>query len=66
MDHVEPGVPAASWLVHKLDGTQNAFDAQCAGGSCGARMPLNQPQVSAAVRDAIRSWIANGALNDCP
>jgi hypothetical protein len=66
MDRVEPGDPAASWLVYKLDGTQNAFDAQCAGGACGARMPINQPQLSAAVRDAIRAWIMDGAANDCP
>ena len=66
LDRVEPGDPDASWLVFKLDGTQNGFDAQCAGGSCGGRMPLNRPQLSAAVRDAIRTWIAGGAIDDCP
>jgi hypothetical protein len=65
MDRVEPGDPGASWLMYKLDGTQNQFDAQC-GGSCGGRMPLNQPQLSAGVRDAIRTWIMDGAVNDCP
>jgi hypothetical protein len=66
MNRVAPADPAASWLVYKLDGTQNTFDAQCVGGSCGGRMPLNRPQLSAAVRDAIRTWIMNGAANDCP
>jgi hypothetical protein len=66
MKLVEPGNPAASWLVHKLDGTQNGFDAQCAGGSCGAAMPVGQPLLPPAVRDAIRAWIAGGAANDCP
>ena len=66
MNRVAPGDPAASWLVYKLDGTQNGFDAQCVGGSCGGRMPLNRPQLSAGVRDTIRAWIANGAANDCP
>jgi len=66
MRRVEPGSPAASWLVHKLDGTQNGFDAQCPGGSCGSQMPLNQPQLPLSVRDAIRAWISTGAANDCP
>jgi outer membrane protein assembly factor BamB len=66
MRRVEPSDPTTSWLVHKLDGTQNTFDAQCVGGSCGTSMPLNQPQLPAAVRDAIRTWITNRAMNDCP
>lgn len=66
MKRVMPGDPDASWVVYKLDGTQNTFDAQCVGGSCGGRMPANRPQLSAAVRDAIRTWITDGAANDCP
>ena len=66
MDRVEPGAPTMSWIVYKLDGTQNTFDAQCLGGSCGARMPINQPQLSAGARAAISAWITNGAVNDCP
>jgi polyvinyl alcohol dehydrogenase (cytochrome) len=66
MDLVEPGDPTASWLVYKLDGTQGTFTAQCTGGSCGGRMPLNQPQLPLGVRDAIRAWIAAGAIDDCP
>jgi hypothetical protein len=65
-DLVEPGDPTLSWLMHKLDGTQNAFDGQCVGGSCGGPMPANQPQLTPPVRDAIRRWIADGAANDCP
>jgi hypothetical protein len=63
---VEPGSPEVSWLMQKLDGSQNAFDDQCVGGSCGAPMPLEPPPLDAAVRDALRSWIASGAPNDCP
>ena len=66
MKRVEPGDPAASWLMQKLDGTQSDFTAQCVGGSCGSQMPIGQPPLSPAVRDAIRTWIANGAVNDCP
>jgi hypothetical protein len=65
-DRVAPGLPEASWLMQKLDGSQNAFDDQCIGGSCGAAMPLEPPLLDAAVRDALRAWIANGAPNDCP
>jgi polyvinyl alcohol dehydrogenase (cytochrome) len=65
MDRVQPGDPTTSWLVHKLDGTQGTFDAQCLGGSCGGPMPPSGP-LPAGVRDAVRTWITNGAANDCP
>jgi hypothetical protein len=29
-------------------------------------MPLNQPQLPQAVRDAISAWILSGAADDCP
>ena len=66
MDRIEPGDPSLSFLMHKLDGTQTNFNAQCVGGSCGATMPLNQPQLTQGERVAIRLWITNGAVNDCP
>jgi hypothetical protein len=66
MSRVTPGDPTNSWLVQKLDGTQGNFTAQCTGGSCGSQMPLGQSPLPAAVRDAIRTWITNGAVNDCP
>jgi hypothetical protein len=65
MDRVEPGDPANSFFMHKLDGTQGMFAAGC-GGSCGSQMPLGDDPLSAEVRDAIREWILNGAANDCP
>jgi outer membrane protein assembly factor BamB len=66
LNRVEPGDPAASWLVYKLDGTQNTRDAECVGMNCGAAMPVMRAQLDAADRDAIRAWITNGAVNDCP
>ncbi len=66
MHRIEPGDPTMSWIMQKLDGTQSAFDAQCIGGSCGSQMPLGQSPLPLAIRDAIRTWIANGAVNDCP
>jgi hypothetical protein len=66
MDRVEPGDPSNSFLMHKLDGTQGTFNAQCLSGSCGSSMPLGSPLLAMSVRDAIRTWITNGAVNDCP
>ena len=63
---VEPGNPSASWLMHKLDGTQETFAGQCVGGSCGLSMPIRQSQLLPVVREAIRDWIAAGAPDDCP
>jgi hypothetical protein len=65
MNRVQPGDPAASWLVQKLDGTQGSFTGQCVA-TCGSQMPAGQGPLPAAVRDAIRAWILNGAVNDCP
>jgi hypothetical protein len=64
-DRIEPGAPERSWLIHKLDGTQGLFDDQCVGGTCGAPMPLELPQLPPEARDAIRVWIAGGAAPGC-
>jgi hypothetical protein len=66
MNRIEPGDPTLSWIMHKLDGTQNDFLLECTGWFCGARMPLGGPYLSPNARDAIRTWITNGASNDCP
>jgi len=66
MDRVEAGSPTTSWLMHKLDGTQGMFTAQCASMSCGSQMPLGGPFLETEVLDTIRTWILNGAVNDCP
>ena len=65
MDRVDPGNPGTSWLMHKLDGTQDWFVGTCGGGFCGSQMPLGG-ELSVDVRDAIRFWILEGAANDCP
>ena len=65
MNRIEPGVPMASWLMHKLDGTHSWFTMDCVGGFCGGQMPLGSP-LPDVTRDAIRAWITNGAVNDCP
>lgn len=49
---VDPGDPAQSYLVQKLDGT----------ASRGARMPLGGPFLSRDQIDLVREWIAGGAM----
>jgi len=66
MNRVLAGDPSLSWLMHKLDDTQGPFSAMCTGMFCGQLMPLGGPQLSMEIRDTIRDWITNGAVNDCP
>jgi hypothetical protein len=61
MPYVTPGDPERSFLMHKLDGSLCAFDAECTDGSCGKPMPDGNDALPAASRDAIRRWIAQGA-----
>lgn len=49
MDRVEPGDPANSYLVRKIEGT------------AGAQMPFGGPPLDQALIDDIRNWIAAGA-----
>lgn len=51
---VKPNDPNNSYLVQKIEGR----------ASVGERMPAGLPALPQATIDAIRSWIANGALND--
>jgi hypothetical protein len=66
MSRVDPGDPMMSWMMHKIDGTHSGFMAMCSGMFCGSQMPLGGLQLSMEVRDAIRTWIMDGAINDCP
>lgn len=63
MPLVTPGDPTRSFLQRKIDGTHCALDAQCAGQTCGERMPLGQGDLGAG-RAAIRRWILQGAKDD--
>lgn len=49
---VNPGKPAESYLIKKLEGASDIV---------GGRMPLGGPYLSQAQIDQVRSWIANGA-----
>jgi hypothetical protein len=53
---VKPGDPAASYLIHKLEGTAGE----------GERMPAGLPPLPRTTIDVIRQWITEGALQDTP
>jgi len=55
---VRPSFPDSSYLVHKIQGTQ-----QSVGGS-GGQMPLTNCCLSQSDIDRIRQWITDGALNN--
>ncbi len=52
---VEPGNPDRSYLIRKLEGGP---------GISGAQMPLNRPPLSQLTINAIRVWIAQGAMRN--
>lgn len=61
---VDPGHPETSFLMHKMDGTQETCgDAKCET-SCKTSMPLGQDILPADTRNTVRRWIAQGAKND--
>lgn len=64
MPYVTPGDASKSFLMHKLDGTQAQFDAQCIDKSCKALMPLGSDGLEAADKETLRRWIADGALDN--
>jgi hypothetical protein len=60
---VVPGDPAASYMMHKVDGTMSTLPAcMAAGADCGRAMPdLVGGMLPQATRDRIRAWIMAGA-----
>jgi hypothetical protein len=65
MPFVTAGDPSKSYIMHKLDGDQCAFDAECVGKTCQTLMPSGGNQLlPVGTRDTLRRWIAQGAKND--
>jgi hypothetical protein len=67
LDRIEPEDPEASFLIHKIQGTQTAVG----GEGAGARMPFNCPVVdpprpclTPEEIQLIRQWVVEGALNN--
>jgi len=52
LERVDPGDPDASWLIRKIENTQTV----------GQRMPPVGAALDQATIDAIRQWIADGAM----
>jgi len=55
---VKPGSSAESYLIHKLQGTQDTV------GGAGDPMPLGGEPLSEATLQVIRDWIDQGALDN--
>jgi hypothetical protein len=70
MNIITAGDPENSYLMHKLDGDQCQFSANCDGtknatfANCGVQMPFNGPYLSQDQRDTVRRWIAQGAKSN--
>jgi hypothetical protein len=67
MAFVKPGDPAASYLMHKMDGDTCLFQTQCTStpvGACGDPMPQGNCVLDGATRDTVRAWISQGAQNN--
>ena len=60
LDRIEPFQSNQSYLIHKIDGTH--LDPGVDGS--GVQMPRGRPPLPQAERDLVRSWIAEGALNN--
>jgi hypothetical protein len=68
---VVPGDAAKSFLMMKMDNTQNTIDARCTDPdavlppkNCGESMPQGDGLLPKADRDLIRKWIDQGAKNN--
>lgn len=60
---VVAGDPAKSYLMVKLEGTQESLAVECPNGSCGTIMPPGT-KLPATQLDTVRTWIADGAKDN--
>jgi hypothetical protein len=65
MNRVKPGVPYASYLLHRIDGDACAL-LGCTDAVCNELMPQGGPALDESKRLTIRAWIAQGAVSDLP
>ncbi len=64
MPFVTASDPSKSFLMHKMDGDQCVFNAQCTGADCQLSMPQGSDILPSPSRDVVRRWIAQGALDN--
>lgn len=64
MNLVTASDTSQSYLMHKLDGDQCTFNAQCTKGTCQSSMPQSGERLPVETRDTVRRWIAQGALDN--
>lgn len=60
---VVAGSPDESFLMFKLDGDFCSIESRCPDG-CGEPMPKDGELLDVGMRNAIRRWIAEGALDN--
>jgi hypothetical protein len=60
MKYVKPYDASNSYLLRKLDGDFCGIP-ECAGGTCGDRMPRGGDALEAAKIEIVQAWIAQGA-----
>jgi hypothetical protein len=60
---VVAGDPSKSYLILKLEGTQDMESAQCPSMKCGTVMPPDDPLPAAKIK-VFTDWVMAGAKND--
>jgi hypothetical protein len=60
---IVPGDPENSFVMAKVDGLCGG-NLECTGGDCGDPMPQTGGALSAANKDVLRRWIAQGAQDN--
>jgi hypothetical protein len=65
MVRVKPGDPAASFLLHRVDGDACTLP-DCTTTVCSELMPQGGPPLDEAKLLTLRAWIAQGAISDLP
>ncbi|MEL6182310.1 MAG: hypothetical protein AAFS10_25360, partial [Myxococcota bacterium] len=68
---VEPGAPAESFLIVKVEGCQDALELECTpqpgsttSSACGGVMPLASRPICDLDRELLRRWVLQGALDN--
>jgi hypothetical protein len=64
MPFVTVNDPSKSFLLHKMDGDECQYNAQCTGGDCQLSMPQGSDILPTTSRDVVRRWIAQGAQDN--
>jgi hypothetical protein len=60
--YVVPGKPEESYLMNKIDGSNDCSGFMCVGAAgCGVQMPQLSPPLEPGRMNMVRDWIKQGA-----